>query len=79
MTDPAGVDAWYVFCEMQTVLKPASAAGGSIAFCTAVQGRGNVALFLNTGQSTSLSNARNGLVKFLPAAARSLVAAVKPA
>lgn len=75
----AGVDAYYTFCETQTVLKPAIAGGVPLAFCTAVLGRGHVAVFLNAGQSPSLSAARTGITRYLPAVAKALIAAVPAA
>ena len=79
VSTPAGLDAFYVFCETQTILKPAIAAGVPIAFCTAVLGRGHVAVFLNSGQSPQMSAARLGITRYLPTVAKSLVAAVPAA
>jgi hypothetical protein len=72
---PAGVDGFYAFCETQKVLKPAIAAGVPVYYCTAVMSRDHVAVFLNAG-GASASLARSTIVKYVPIAAKALVAGV---
>ena len=75
LAKPAGIDDLYAFCETQTIVKPAIAGGVPIYYCTAVMGRGNLAVFLNAGGAT-LAAARSTITKYVPLTAKALRTAV---